>query len=149
MCAHLCRVHRMQLISMKVDVKANVFPSLENLACGIQIKNPFLTKHVNVVHLQIACGNLLLYCRQLHWENVLSCLLHSLPSKHEQKSRECVWVWKWQRNYVWVFLCIRSTVLNPILAVNTWTAVQKENKEQDEKIGTSVFQHFDLLLLCV
>lgn len=50
---YMCRVHGMEFIAMKIDVEAHVFASLKYATRRVQIEHTFLTKYINVVHLQI------------------------------------------------------------------------------------------------
>lgn len=47
--SYLSGVHGMQLVSVEVDVEADVFASLQDGAGGVQVKHALLTEHVDVV----------------------------------------------------------------------------------------------------
>lgn len=47
----------MKLVSMEVNVEAQVFASLQDGACGVQVEHPLLTEDVNVVNSEGSGGH--------------------------------------------------------------------------------------------
>ena len=52
MILYLSRVHRVEFISMEVDIPASLFASLEDSPTGVCVKHTLLTEHINVVYME-------------------------------------------------------------------------------------------------
>lgn len=85
---YLSRVHGMQLVSVEVDVEADVFAGLQDGAGGVQVKHALLTEHVDVVDSQRPGGHQRSEPRQLDLQDVLCGFCHGLPSEgHRDTAR--------------------------------------------------------------
>lgn len=47
----------MKLVSVEVNVEAQVFAGLQDGACGVQVKHPLLTEDVDVVDSEASGGH--------------------------------------------------------------------------------------------
>lgn len=77
----------MQLVSVEVNVEAQVFASLQDGARGVQVEHPPLTEDVDVVHPEGSGGHELLQPRQLHLQDVLCGLCNRLPSENKNRTQ--------------------------------------------------------------
>lgn len=69
----------MELVSMEVDVEAQVFSGLQDGARGAEVKHSLFTEHVDVVHAHSPCRHELSEPRQLHVQDVVRGLCDRLP----------------------------------------------------------------------
>lgn len=70
----------MKFVSVEVDVETQLFASLQDGACGVQVEHPLLTEDIDVVNSECPSGHQLLQSRQLDVEDVLCGLCNCLPS---------------------------------------------------------------------
>jgi len=85
---YLSRVHGVELVSVEVDVEAQLLPGLQDGARGAQVEHAFLAEHVDVVDAQRAGGHPLFERRQLHLQDVLRGFSNRLPPEGRGGVRE-------------------------------------------------------------
>lgn len=76
----------MKLVSVEVNVETQVFASLQDGACGVQVEHALLTEDVDVVNSEGSGGHELLQPRQLNLQDVLCGLCNCLPSEKNRSA---------------------------------------------------------------